>query len=103
MSVSQGPADARAWYVYLLRGRDQSLYTGITTDMDRRLREHNHSATRMAKSLRGKRPLTVAYATRVCGRGVALRLEYAIKRLPRNLKERLVAGDIDIQTLLAGQ
>ena len=74
-----------AYSVYLVRCGDGSLYTGITTDVARRIREHEGS-DRGAKFLRGKGPLTVVYQRPVGDRSVASRLEHRIKRLPAHEK-----------------
>ncbi|KKT72531.1 MAG: Endo/excinuclease amino terminal domain protein, partial [Microgenomates group bacterium GW2011_GWA2_44_7] len=49
------------WFLYIVRGKDGSLYTGITTDLDRRVLEHNTSNALGAKSLRAKRPVEPVY------------------------------------------
>lgn len=75
----------------MLRCRDGALYTGITTDLDRRLAEHGGSGTRGARALRGRGPLRIAYQAAVVDRAVASRVEHRIKRLPKPDKEALVA------------
>lgn len=82
------------WFLYLIRTRAGTLYTGITTDVQRRFSEHQSGGPRAARSLRGKGPLKLAYAAEVGDRIRAARLEYALKRWPRTRKERLVAGKI---------
>ena len=77
-----------AYSVYLLRCRDGSLYTGIATDVERRIREHEHSA-RGAKFLRGKGPLTLVYQREIGDRSTATRIEIAIKQLPKADKSDL--------------
>ena len=72
------------WYVYLLRCADDSLYCGVSTDVERRLEEHN--AGTGARYTRSRRPVALAASARVAGRSEALRLEAAIKRLPRERK-----------------
>ena len=74
-----------AYSVYLVRCRDGSLYTGIATDVERRLREHQTS-TRGAKFLRGKGPLTLVYQREIGDRSTATRVELAIKQLPKQEK-----------------
>ena len=74
-----------AFSVYLVRCRDGSIYTGIATDVARRVREHEGSA-RGAKFLRGKGPLIVVYQRKVGDRSVATRIERRIKRLPTHEK-----------------
>jgi putative endonuclease len=76
--------------VYLLRCRDGSLYAGITTDLERRLREHN--AGRGAAYTRSRLPVTLVYDEPTPDRSTALRREAAIRRLDRRHKLALVAG-----------
>jgi len=77
------------WYLYLIRTRSGALYTGVTTDVPRRLEQHRQG--RGAKALRGKGPLTLAFHCPAGDRGNALRWEYRVKQLTRIQKERLVA------------
>lgn len=79
-----------AWYVYILRCRDNSLYTGVTTDCERRLHEHNHSA-RGAKYTRARRPVVLSYTEEASNRGEAQQREAQIKRLSAAQKEALIA------------
>lgn len=86
----------------MLRCADASLYTGITTDVQRRLAEHCGEAgkSRGAKSLRGRQPLTVVFQLPVPSKSIGLQLEHRIKRLSRADKERLVIGCLDPLSLL---
>jgi len=79
------------WYVYVLRTAAGLLYTGISTDPARRLREHQ-GGRRGARSLRGKGPLTLLWQTQAPDRASASVLEAKIKRLSRARKLALVAG-----------
>lgn len=81
------------WYVYLVRTAGQALYTGITTDVERRFAEHQAGAPKGARSLRGKGPLTLEFHKQVENRAVASRLEWAIKQWPRDQKEALIRGE----------
>ncbi|MFP9528117.1 GIY-YIG nuclease family protein [Pectobacterium brasiliense] len=76
------------WYLYILRTVAGVLYTGITTDVSRRLNQHQTG--KGAKALRGKGELTLVFHCRVGNRSDALKLEYRIKQLSKNQKERLV-------------
>jgi putative endonuclease len=76
------------WHVYILRCGDGTLYTGVTTDVERRARQHN--AGTAARYTRGRGPLEVVYRETHEGRGSALRREAALKSLSRREKERLV-------------
>ncbi|HHI3482131.1 TPA: GIY-YIG nuclease family protein [Klebsiella quasipneumoniae] len=87
------------WFLYLIRTADNRLYTGITTDVPRRFRQHQ--AGEGAKALRGKGDLQLAFSHEVGEHSLALRLEYRIKQLTKREKERLVAGEDTVETLLA--
>lgn len=87
------------WFVYLVRCRDNSLYTGIATDVQRRLQEHA-GAPRGARYLRGKGPLELVFHAEAGDRSRASRLEARIKQLPRAQKLRLVAGELNLGDLL---
>lgn len=82
------------WYVYLLRCADNSLYTGITTCLERRLKEHNECNIKGAKYTRCRRPVTLAYSEIQDDRQQASRREYQLKRLSKNKKEYLVSESI---------
>lgn len=83
-------SDTSTWHIYLLRCANGDLYTGISTDVARRLQQHTHN--RGAKRLRGKGPLTLEYSRAVGNRAQAQRVEYRVKRLTRVQKEALIAG-----------
>ena len=76
------------WTVYLARCQDGTLYTGITTDRERRLAEHNSGSG--AAYTRTRRPVSLVYWEIVSDRSSALRREHAIKRLSRVEKRALV-------------
>jgi len=78
------------WFVYILKCVDDSFYTGIATDLERRIAEHNGCGSVGAKYTRGRRPVVLAYQETVKTRSDALVRENEIKRLPRSKKERLI-------------
>lgn len=86
------------WFLYLVRTSDNSLYTGITTDVARRFVQHQSG--KGAKALRGKGELTLVFSASVGERSLALRMEYRIKQLTKRQKERLVAEDGVFEALL---
>lgn len=92
--------DESTWYVYMVRCRDGSLYTGIATDVSRRIAEHQGGRTG-ARYLRGRGPLELAARWPVGDRGLALRLEHRIKRMSRAEKQSLVAAPAGIATILS--
>ena len=77
--------------VYIVRCGDGSYYTGIATDIERRIAEHE-SSPRGAKYLRGRGPLTVVFSKTVGNRSIASRLEFHVKQLDRVGKEALING-----------
>ncbi|WP_368163732.1 GIY-YIG nuclease family protein [Aeromonas sp. R6-2] len=85
------PADrlSSMWFIYLVRTGCGHLYTGISTDPQRRLEQHQSG--KGARRLRGQGPLTLVWQQEVGERDEALRLEYRLKRLPKARKEQLVA------------
>lgn len=89
------------WCLYMVRTRKGTLYTGITTDVDRRLAEHRGGSRLAARYLRANTPLELAYSVELGDRTVAARLEWAIKRLPKGKKEAIVAGAPDGAGLIA--
>lgn len=78
-----------AWWVYMLRCRDGSLYTGVTTDVNRRFTQH--LAGTGARYTRSHPPEAVVYREELPDKSAALRREAAIKRLPRAKKLRLLS------------
>lgn len=78
-----------AWWVYMVRCSDDSLYTGVATDVLRRVAEHNHSDTLAAKYTRARRPVVLVYRESCSSRAEAGRREYAIKQMNRQAKEAL--------------
>ncbi len=87
------------WSIYLLRCADGSMYTGIATDVSRRISEHEQGK-RGAKYLRGRGPFELVYQRAVGDRSVATRIEYCIKQLSRNEKENLQRLPARIDELL---
>lgn len=85
------PQPQNRWVVYILRCADGSLYTGVTTNLARRLKEHNSLAIG-ARYTRARRPVSLAHAEYAVSRSAACRREYQIKLLSRTEKERLLSG-----------
>ena len=78
------------WYVYIAKCKDESLYTGITTDLKRREWEHNNDNKIGAKSLRGKRPVQIIYHEKLDTASEAAKREKAIKNWKRTYKLQLI-------------
>lgn len=88
------------WYLYLIRCGDDTLYTGISTDVARRLEEHRQGGVKGARYLRGRGPLSLARKIRIGDHGRAARLEWRVKKLPRADKEALIRKKIALKDLL---
>ena len=78
------------WYLYILRCRDGSLYTGITTDVEKRFEAHQSG--KGAKYTRGRGPLELVYRETCGDHSAALKREAAIKRLTREQKQALIVS-----------
>lgn len=76
------------WFLYIIRCSDKTLYTGITTDIDRRVAEHN--ARKGAFYTKNKTPVKLVYHEAALDRSCALRRERAIKDLTRKEKLGLI-------------
>ncbi|MHC4322129.1 MAG: GIY-YIG nuclease family protein [Planctomycetota bacterium] len=87
------------WFLYLIRCRNGRLYTGITTDVERRFEEHKSGDKKGSKYLRGKTPLKLVMKKRVGDRSMALKVEAKVKKLPKAKKELLVGGKIKIREI----
>lgn len=84
---------SKTWYVYILRCADDTLYTGVCTDVARRVDEHNAGAPLGARYTRARRPVVLVYQESVASRSDALRRELAIKAKNRGAKLALIAGE----------
>lgn len=81
----------QTWHVYILRCADGTLYTGITTDIERRLEEHNTS-DRGARYTRSRRPVRLAWSEEAASHAAASRREHDIRKMGRHGKLALLAG-----------
>lgn len=78
------------WHLYILRCKDGSLYTGITTDVEKRLEAHRSG--KGAKYTRGRGPLELVYREQCGTHSDALKRELAVKALTREQKQALIAS-----------
>lgn len=90
------------YYVYTLRCADRSLYTGITTDVPRRMRQHLGQLAGGAKYTALRRPVSLVMLWQAPDRSAASRLEAAVKRLAKPEKERLVTSPALLPELCPG-
>ncbi len=81
------------WYLYIVRCRNGSLYTGIATDVERRFAEHQ--ANKGSKYLRGRGPLKLVFKKQIGKKELALKIERLVKKLPKLKKEKLIKANND--------
>ena len=77
------------WYIYILECKDKTLYTGVTTGLKRRLREHNTSGLG-AKYTKGRCPVKLVYSCQRKDKSRALKEEFRIKKLSRAEKLKMI-------------
>ena len=88
--LTEGVIERMSWYIYILRCGDDTLYTGITDDVEKRFAAH--CAGKGAKYTRGRGPLTLVYTEQAEDKSAALKREHAIKKLTRAEKLNLIEG-----------
>ena len=88
------------WHLYLIRCRDGSLYTGITTDVARRFAEHQGNGDTGAKYLQGRGPLMLVFQKRLGSRSLALGVESKVKKLSKARKEELIRTNTRIDEII---
>ena len=87
-SSSQNPNPT--WYVYILECNDNTLYTGVTTNLERRLHEHNTNNARCARYVKSRRPARLVYWENQPDRSEAIKRESAIKKFKKKKKLSLI-------------
>ena len=93
-SDNQKDSNEQVWTIYIVRCSDDSLYTGITNDLERRIQEHNDNSknSKSAKYTRARQPVILAYQEKAQDRATASRREYQIKQLSRSEKLKLCSN-----------
>lgn len=87
--MTEGGKRAASWFVYIVTCSDGTLYTGITTDLERRIGEHN-AGKAGARYTRSRRPVCLVYREAAKNRSEAARREHLIKKMPSAEKIKLV-------------
>ncbi|PCJ88536.1 MAG: endonuclease [Thiotrichaceae bacterium] len=82
--------DSKPWFVYILRCADNTLYTGVAIDVNKRLDEHNGITKNGAKYTHSRRPVELVYQESVDSRSTACKREYVIRNLKKPEKESLI-------------
>lgn len=87
-----------SYFVYIIKCSDNTLYTGYTTDLEKRIRCHNEK--KGAKYTRSRLPVTLVYSHEFSDQHTALQAEYFIKKQPTNDKKKLLSGELTIEEIL---
>ena len=87
------------WFLYLIRCKNGRLYTGITTDVERRFAEHTSNDKKGAKYLRGKAPLALVIKKKIGSKSMALKIEAKVKKLSKIKKEMFIDGKIKVREI----
>ncbi|REG86826.1 GIY-YIG nuclease family protein [Marinomonas pollencensis] len=88
------------WSLYIIKTRLDTLYTGVTTDVARRFKEHSGIKKGGARYLNGKGPLELVWHQTVGSRSNALVLEYRVKQLTKRQKLQIVSGQLSVFSLI---
>ena len=82
------------WYLYLIRCHDGTLYTGISTDVDRRFAQHQGKGDAGSKYLKGRGPLSLVFKEKLGSRSLALKAEHRVKKMTKARKEKLIKDQV---------
>lgn len=100
MEETTAEGETTDWFVYMLRCGNAALYTGVTTDVARRVNEHRDRGPLGARYTRAFAPVELVYSCRLGQRTLACRVEHRLKRLPRPKKIEVVSGNFSTAELL---
>ena len=89
------------WYLYMIRVRGDSLYTGIATDVERRFAEHEAGGKKGSKYLRARRPLKLVFQQKIGNHSQALKMECAVKNLSKPVKEQVARGNLSLDEIFS--
>jgi putative endonuclease len=87
------------WFVYMIRCSDNSLYTGISNDVQKRFKVHQSGSVKAAKYTRNRHPLQLVFSAEIGEKSAAARAEYRLKRLSKRSKELLITGKTSLLNL----
>jgi putative endonuclease len=90
MALTLEKTQNKNWFVYLLECSDGTYYTGITTDLHRRITEHNNDDKRGASYTKGRRPVKLVWYEAQNNRSLATKQEKIIRRQTREKKQELI-------------
>ena len=88
------------YWVYILKCSDDTLYTWVTNDLEKRLHQHNNTS-QWAKYTKARRPLEIVYSKTYPNKSKAMKVEYRIKQLRRKQKQDLIQSDMKLEQFLS--
>ena len=94
ISCNDKDRTTEAWFVYILSCKDDSLYTGITRNITKRIHQHNHCKSG-SKYTRARRPVELVYYEEVEGKSAAAKREHEIKQFPPAKKKKLIISSLN--------
>ena len=97
--MKQNKIEEAQWSIYIVKTRLDTLYTGISTDVERRFKEHASNPKKGARYLKGKGPLVLVWQQEIGSQSDALVLEYKVKKLTKQKKLNLIDGLINLASL----
>ncbi len=98
--MSEAASSHAPWWLYILLCDNKTYYTGVTTDVERRFREHVEGAQKGAKYTKSCHRFELVYSIQVGTRSEAQKLEYQVKKLPRQKKEFIIRGALSAKSLM---
>ena len=96
MTEHDKSSNSKRWFMYVVKCNDDTLYTGITTDVERRILEHNESK-KGAKYTASRRPVHIVYARVYDNQSQAAKAESKFRRLPRTKKLNIIDGKMEFK------
>jgi len=84
------------WYLYIIETKNLHFYTGISTNWQRRFKEHSDNKAKSAKALRGKGPLKLKFCCVLDNHSIALKAEYWLKQQSKIKKKDIITGKLPL-------
>jgi len=88
------------WYLYIIKCENGNLYTGITTDVERRFSEHQSNGKKAAKYLRGKKNLRLVFNKKIGSKSLALKVENSFKKLKKSQKQFFIKDNTKFEAMI---
>ena len=90
----------KTWHLYIIKCDNGNLYTGITTDVERRFSEHKSNGKKTAKYLRGRKNLRLVFNKKIGDKSLAFKVENGFKKLTKSQKQVLIKDNLKFEALI---